>query len=100
MGRRRKTMMIKTVMGTVYDANGATVADATVSATDKETSAVVTTVQSSGDGSFLLTVPSTGKYTYSAAKSGETDLNVKTDNDEDMDTLSLGGGFTATQSSY
>jgi hypothetical protein len=58
-----------TVQGTVADANGAVVPDATVTLTSKETSAKQTT-QSSADGFYRITGLSPGTYSLVVEKSG------------------------------
>lgn len=93
-------MSFTNVPGTVFDSNGKTVAEATVSATNTETSKVVSTATSESNGSFLIIVSTGTTYQFTASKSGETGLKVKLDNDTNQDSLSLSIGFTAVEASF
>jgi Carboxypeptidase regulatory-like domain len=70
-------MSLTSVPGTVFDSNGKTVAEATVSATNTETSKVVSTATSESNGSFLIIVSTGATYQFTASKSGETGLKRK-----------------------
>ena len=93
-------MSFTNVPGTVFDSNGKTVAEATVSATSTETSKVASTATSESNGSFLIIIPTGATYQFTASKSGETGLKVKLDNDTNQDSLSLSIGFTAVEASF
>src|ERR1035437_2802375 len=67
-----------TITGVLADSSGATVADATLSLTNQDTTVIIATVKSDATGNFsFLAVPAPGTYTISVQVAGFARLDQK-----------------------
>lgn len=81
-------MATETVSGTVYDENGKTVAGATVTCKNLNTSEIVATTTSDSSGRFTFTDTVGGNYLITATKSGYSDLTTSLDDQGGVTTKS------------